>query len=130
MKVIDPGHKYELATLDGGLPQILTFVKRHDPKNPQRFPGNFESHPGTTLQNVLRVLLERFRYLDTQIPCLPNKVCILQLRLVLWLLEFRAARRHGRSYWKSPSFAEKAPMCIRCGHTVCHHKQDRYRMDE
>jgi hypothetical protein len=124
MKTIDPGHKYELATLDGGLPQTLTFVKRHDEENPDRFPGNTESHPGTTLQNVIRALLERFRYLQNQHACLENAICITFLRLSLWLLEFRAARRHGKFYLKSITFSENAPMCVKCGHTFCNHKYD------
>lgn len=122
MKVLDAGHKYELATLDGGFPQVLTFVKRHDEENPTRFPGNRDSHPGTTIQNVLRALLERFRYLQRQHACLENVACIFCLRLSLWLIEFRAARRHRRFFIRSLSFAEHAPMCIKCGHTLCNHK--------
>jgi hypothetical protein len=122
MKVIDSGHDYELATLDGGFPQRLTFVKRHSVEDPMKFPGNTESHPGTTLQNVIRATLERFRYLHRQIWAVENLICIGMLRLALWLLEFRAARRHGRTYFKSLRFAETEPMCIKCGHTVCNHK--------
>ena len=36
MKVLDPGHKYELAVLDGDLPVILTYAKRIGDK----YPGN------------------------------------------------------------------------------------------
>lgn len=122
MKVIDSGHKYELNTLDGGFPQTLTFVKRHSVEEPEKFPGNFESYPGTTLQNVIRALLERFRYLHNQVWSLENLICILFLRLTLWLLEFRAARRHGKLYLKSLKYSEVTPMCIKCGHTFCHHK--------
>lgn len=121
MQVIDPGHHYELATLDGGFPQQLVFVKRHSVEEPWRYPGNYESHPGTTLQNVMRALLERLRYLQGQIWAPENALIIGGLRLSLWLLEFRAARRHNRSYWHGLRFAEHAPMCAKCGHTDCRH---------
>lgn len=119
MKVIDRGHIYELESLDGGESQRLVFVKRFDPKDPSRFPGNFNAHPGTTLQNVIRALLERMRYLQGQIWCVENFIGIPLLRIALWLLEFRAARRHGRFFTHGLSFAENARMCPRCGHTDC-----------
>lgn len=121
MKVIDRGHIYELASLDGGAPQTLVFVKRFDPKDPSRFPGNFNAHPGTTLQNVIRALLERMRYLQGQIWCVENFIGIPLLRIVLWLLEFRAGRRHGKFYVHRLKFSEVAPMCQNCGHTDCKH---------
>lgn len=129
MKVIDRGHVYELGTLDGGVPQKLVFVKRFDPKDPSRFPGNFNAHPGTTLQNVIRALLERFRYLQGQIWCVENCVAIRMLRIVLWLLEFRASRRHGKFYAHSITFAEVTPMCPECGHTDCKHKATSHSAD-
>jgi hypothetical protein len=121
MKVIDKGHKYELLTLDGELRQELRFVKRHDPVRPWRFPGNTESYPGTTLQSVIRALLERMRYLQNQIWSAENSLIISMLRFSLWLLEFRAARRHKRFYWFGWDYAESAAMCRICGHTVCKH---------
>lgn len=127
MKVIDPGHIYSLASLDGECDQELRFVKRFDPSNTSRFPGNHNAHPGTTMQNVLRALLERLRYVQNQIWCPENCVGILCLRVALWLLEFRASRRHGRFYFKSITFAEKAPMCPECGHTFCKHPQKQER---
>lgn len=121
MQILDQGHKYELATLDGGLPQTLTFVKRHDEENPQKYPGNENSYPGTTMQNVIRALLNRFRYVNKQHGCLENIIAIQCLRFTLWLLEFRAARRHRKLLLKSFSFVEFKPMCIKCGHTFCKH---------
>jgi len=119
MKVLDPGHRYELASLDGEHRQVLQFVKRCDPKNPGRYPGNQNAYPGTTMQNVIRALLERMRYVQRQQWCVENVVGIVALRVALWLLEFRAARRHGRFYWRSLRFAETAEMCPSCGHTDC-----------
>lgn len=124
-KVLDPGHFYELLTLDQkGVPwvQQLRFVKRCDLFQPERYPGNYCAYPGTTLQSVLRCLCERVRYLQNQISCPENVLVLFFLRAAIWLLEFRAARRHKRSYFRGLNFAEQAPMCPDCGHTGCKHR--------
>lgn len=118
---LDAGHRYVLPSLDGEVRSVLQFVKRHDPLHPERFPGNTNSYPGTTLQAVIRVLLSRLDYLQGQIWCVENAIVRRLLHLCLWLLEFRAARRHGRGYWHSPNFAATDPMCAKCGHTACGH---------
>ena len=124
-KILDPGHRYSLLLLDGdGKPETLTFVKRCDLCNPARFPGNYNSYPGTTLQSVIRCLIDRINYLQNQIWSLENVFIRFFLKSCLWLLEFRAARRHGRTYFKSLKFASEAPMCEKCGHTVCEHEKD------
>jgi hypothetical protein len=125
MIVLDDGHKYELATLDGGFPQQLTFVKRHSVEEPDKFPGNFNSYPGTTLQNVIRALLNRMRYLNGQVWSFENTFILCFLKVSLWLLEFRAARRHGKFYLRGLDFAENEPMCVKCGHTFCKHKNEK-----
>jgi hypothetical protein len=122
MKVIDRGHKYELLTLDGELHQELQFVQRICYNDPKKFPGNRFVWPGTTLQSVIRALLERVRYLDNQHSCFENWLIIKFLRGCLWLLEFRAARRHKRMYLAGFDFAEYEPMCPKCGHTICEHR--------
>lgn len=118
-EVIDPGHQYRLGTLDGCLEQVLTFVKRCDPEHPERFPGNTNSYPGTTLQCVMRVLVDRVTYLQNQIPCAENEDIIALLRQCLFLLETRAARRHGHTYHHLSVYAQTAPLCPQCGHTDC-----------
>lgn len=121
MKVIDNGHKYKLLTLDGKLNQTLTFVKRHDPEDPSRFPGNTGSYPGTTLQSVLRVCLDRMNYLNKQIPCDQNIQIINNIQNSIFLLEVRAAQRHGLNpNCISQYDACFGPMCETCGHTKCH----------
>jgi len=117
-KVLDPGHKYELFCLDGKLKQILQFVKRTDP-DPTKFPGNFDAYPGTTIQSVVRCLLDRVRYLDNQIPHRNNRAIERKLLEILWLLEDRAAERHGRDFDYRPGDMDQMPMCPHCGHVVC-----------
>lgn len=115
VKTTDPGHEYHLRDLDGTGVQRLRFVKRFGSK----FPGNTSAYPGTTSQAVIRCLIDRTRYLQLQLWAIENVFILQMLRIVLWLFEFRAARRHGIFYWKSLSFAETAAMCKTCHHTVC-----------
>ena len=92
MRVIDPGHEYMLECLDGNDYVHLKFVKREG----DGYPGNVGSHSGTNIQEVLRALIDRVKYLDNQIPCENNKWILSHLRKSLQELEDRAALRHGR----------------------------------
>ncbi len=114
MKILDPGHKYELQSLDGGKPQLKIFVKREGPN----FPGNIGSYPGSNLQENWRADLNRLRYLWEQKPCVETENAILYVRLALWELEKRAARIHGRSEPTSKE-AEFGKTCVECGHVKC-----------
>ncbi len=123
MRVIDPGHQYELATYDGdGTPETLTFVKRNDP--PEKYPGNDSAYPGTLIQEVVRALLERVRYLDNQDYCPENTIIAGNLVQVLYLLESRAYRRHGGSDFANQiaiEDVEREEVCLICGHILCPH---------
>lgn len=123
IKEIDAGHRYLLKSLDGDSTQQLQFVKRVDKNNigGGKFPGNYESYPGTTLQSVLRCLILRLKYLQWQIPCKENSIIIFCLKFSIWLLEIRAAKRHHRRYYHGLNFASSSKMCLRCGHTDCEH---------
>lgn len=116
MKVLDPGHQYELHALDGfDAFEILTFVKREGPG----FPGNVGSYPGTTVQEVCRALIDRLQYVDKQIYDIRNGFCIQFLKSIIWLLERRAAERHGRELKAGLREIESLPFCERCGHVEC-----------
>ena len=119
MTVIDPGHDYYLDLLDGGIGRLaqtrLTFVKREGPG----YPGNVGSHPGVNLQEVLRALIDRVKYLDRQIACSENRAVLLNLRAALHFLEVRAARRHNRPIPRFPEANELSPFCHKCGHVGC-----------
>lgn len=119
MEVLDPGHEFALRRLDEWLPETyttLTFVKREGPG----YPGNVGSHGGTTTQEVLRALIKRAQYVDMQIPDPNNALVISHLRESIWLLEERAARRHGRA-WGLQELAgiEDLPTCEKCNHIGC-----------
>lgn len=115
MRVIDPGHAYELPSLDGNAPQRLVFVKRCG----AGYPGNVGHHPGTTMQEVLRAMIERASYVNGQIACPETEAAIGLLQGALVLFELRAARRHGREPKATVAELVDGPTCPRCGHVGC-----------
>lgn len=92
MRIIDPGHAYELLSLDGYEERYLVFVQRHGPN----YPGNTKSHPGTTMQDVLHCLVDRAKYVNNQFPCLETELVLRHFEAALVLLEMRAARVKGK----------------------------------
>lgn len=121
MQVADAGHYYLLHELDVhpdafGCVQSLTFVKREG----EGYPGNVGSHPGTTVQEVLRACINRVKYCEHQIPAPENKETILCLRSAILFLEIRAAKRHGRELKMRAGWdIENDPTCPTCGHVQC-----------
>lgn len=116
MKVLDPGHVYVIAEYDGGGTQNLRFMKREGPG----YPYNEGSHPGTNCQEILRVLIDRVKYLQRQVPCAENEIILGSLRSVLIAFESRAARRHGRELMLPFNQSiEDVKSCPRCGHINC-----------
>lgn len=117
MRVLDPGHSYELEQLDTGkLLQLLHFVKREG----EKYPGNVGSHGGVTTQEVLRVLINRTRYVNNQIYFIENEWVIDNLQWSLYYLENRAAAASG---FEMKGFdvgkIETYPTCSTCGHIWC-----------
>ena len=117
MKVIDPGHFYELNGFDGGRQLVLRFMKRVG----EGYPHNTEPpYPGTNCQEVIRALIDRVKYLNMQIPHPQNDVILEGLRAALTAFEVRAAERHGREF-KAMEMIENEPSCLACGHIGCVH---------
>lgn len=115
-KIIDPGHKYQLNHLDGDDWEILTFVKREGDK----YPGNKGHYEGTNIQEVMRVLIDRLKYLNNQDFDSRNLAIIRRLRDSIWFLESRAAERHQRELnYYHPEHIEDVEVCKRCGHIGC-----------
>ena len=114
MRCLDKGHLYEVGALDGGSAQVLRFVKREG----SLYPGNTGHYGGTIMQEVLRVLANRSRYVNAQIPCWETWLATYLLRFCIWLFERRAARRHGR---RVPTLraAEFGWTCRACLHVGC-----------
>lgn len=83
MKVIELGHVFELDHLDGNGKSTLRFVNRN--------PGC--EREGTTNQEVLRALISRVQFLDSQIHWPLNEEIIHHLRMSIALHEARALIR-------------------------------------
>lgn len=122
MKVLDEGHDYLLENYDGSGTQRLTFMKREGPG----YPFNVGYYPGTNCQEVLRVLLNREKYLNKQIPCDDNLRIIAHLRRSFLEFERRGAIRHGDielyplQLWDVDDVpVENIPHCQVCGHIRC-----------
>ena len=120
MDISEPGHIFNLDVLDGNIQETLTFVQRDDP--PDKYPGNIGHHPGTTMQEVLRALISRVKYLDNQIPCWQNKRLLNHLREGIEILEDRNAEKKGYSIYKKVGETrdiEDIPTCPECLHIGC-----------
>lgn len=127
MRVIDPGHEYELDHLDEQhsrtMSQVgrLKFVKRLG----EKYPGNQPpAHPGVTTQEVLRALIDRVEHVSAQDGeyGVHNVSVLSDLRHALWSLEARAARRAGdfdRLNGVLVHRIEEEPTCRTCGHIRC-----------
>lgn len=116
MKILDAGHKYLLDSLDGGTPQLLTFVKREG----ENFPFNVGAYSGTNAQEVIRALIDRTKFLLSQKPCAETQCAFHSLESALLFYELRAARRHGRQLdlYDVQQLVHETP-CPKCGHIRC-----------
>ena len=65
MRVLDPGHRYALRHLDGDGETVLQFVNREG----EKYPGNAGACEGTTMQEILRALIDRAAYVNGQASC-------------------------------------------------------------
>jgi len=83
MKVIEPGHIYQLQHLDGSGAGILVFVNRE--------PGT--EHEGVQTQEILRALIDRTQHCDACLRWDGNDKIIHHLRMALALHESRAIER-------------------------------------
>lgn len=116
MKIIDPGHVYDLWQLGSEAPQRLTHVKRSGGAVTYS-----EEWPGVQTQEVLRAEIDRCKYLNSIIDCVETLDAIWHLRMALFMFEVRAWRRkqeglnrqqpehddtaHARP-WRDPPYAD------------------------
>ncbi len=88
MKIINPGHIYELRQLGDDKTQVIKFVKRSS-----RAVQHPEEWPGLQTQEVLRALIDRTIFLDNILPCKETEEALKCLRFALYFYEVRAYRR-------------------------------------
>lgn len=115
MRVLDAGHRYALRHIDGDGEEILQFVKREGPG----YPGNVGHCPGTTMQENLRVLIDRALYVNAQISDVHTKAAIQHMMKAIYEFEVRAALRHNRLPPDNEIIATYGEVCVRCGHVSC-----------
>lgn len=91
--VLDPGHGYVLYDqplnneIRGGA-QELHFLKRSG-----RIIKHDSENAGLLSQTVLRVLIDRTKYLNELLPCDETSNALYHLRMALFMYEARAYRR-------------------------------------
>lgn len=88
MKVLDPGHVYELRQLGDNNTQIIKFIKRSGGAVQYA-----EEWTGMQTQEVLRALIDRTKYLYDILPCKETTEAIRHLQMALYWYETRALRR-------------------------------------
>ncbi len=115
MKVITPGHKYELNHfenygLEGCPVQTLQFIEKVPANDPSvlkreglpnyRLPDQnslVTVNDGTTNEEVLRVLIDRMNHLQGKFPCRENAIVITKLEECLMWLNKRTDDRKARN---------------------------------
>lgn len=95
MKTITTGHKYELASFEGGPAQTLQFIEKVPSKDP--LAALVTINDGTTNEEVLKVLIDRLQYLNGKFPCRENALVITKLEESLMWLNKRTADRQARN---------------------------------
>lgn len=116
MKVIEPGHVYELRNVDGDNTQTIRFVRRRGDEA-TLLPAD-ERDEGILTQELLRVAIDRTLYLNAEAPCPENVEIVNNLRSCISLYEARAARR---TIEKQPMI-ERTDVCEICQHVLCDHR--------
>lgn len=93
MECTEEGYAYELDNIQSIHTQEIVFLKKI---------GEEVIHDGTTNEEVVEMLIDRMKYLDTKFPCLENKMVIVKLEeSVAWLANARshamyeAGKHHG-----------------------------------
>lgn len=87
MRVLDPGHKYELDNLLADTKTILQFMK-----DPSLHGGS--GYDGPTCQEVLRAMIDRVQVLDAERRWSGNDSIIFHMRMAIAGFEARAILRH------------------------------------
>lgn len=96
MKVITPGHTYELAQFEGSASQTIQFIHK-EPKEGGEAGYLQTISDGTTNEELLSVLIDRMQFLQAKFPCRENALVITKLEESLMWLEKRTADRKKRN---------------------------------
>jgi len=97
MRVTIEGHSY-LLDASNGTTQPLDFIRKENCDGALVLVAN-----GTTTEEVLRVLIDRMKYLQNSVPSIENVIVITKLEEALRWLEMRTADRIARNVEATPS---------------------------
>jgi hypothetical protein len=91
MKILAPGHKYELENVGGEGVQQIQFIEKVKSGDDLKIVQN-----GTTTEEVISILIDRIKFLQVQLPCDENEVVISNLEGALTELQKRTEDRQAR----------------------------------
>jgi hypothetical protein len=94
MKILTPGHKYELINFESpeSPGQVIQFIQ----KTYAGYGPLQTEHDGTTNEELLRVLIDRLRTMGEKLPCRENSIAITKCEEALLWLEKRTRDRKER----------------------------------
>lgn len=97
MKIITPGHTYELSNFENKeqIGQTLQFIHK-EPITPDSKELETISD-GTTNEELIEVLIDRMQFLQNKIPCRENAIVLTKLEESLMWLNKRTQDRIKRN---------------------------------
>ena len=135
MHVLTPGHHYALTEYKAKEDNTPTYTERYihfQLRVGVGYPGNEgPARDGINCQEIIRMLIDRVKYLQGQIWCFENEEILREQRASLMHFENRAAARRGDQYYKDfrerwfdmqmekSTYIEDIPACEICGHILC-----------
>ncbi len=95
MKVIIPGHRYEVENFEQKeYGQIIQFI--HKKPKEEGSAELITLSDGTTTEELIETVIDRMKYLQEQFPCKENACCITHLQEGLHWLHERTRDREKR----------------------------------
>ena len=98
MKILTPGHKYELSNFELIPPdqshQTIQFIEKLPNSLDQSMLETVSN--GTTNEEVIAMLIDRMQFLQEKFPCRENAIVITNLEESLMWLNKRTADREAR----------------------------------
>jgi hypothetical protein len=93
MRVITPGHVYELQSFEPGDAQVLHFIEKKQKDDSTEL---VTVKNGTTNEEVLEMMIDRLRFLSGVVPSRETSLAISKLQEALFWLNERTRDRETR----------------------------------
>jgi hypothetical protein len=96
MKVLKEGYSYSLKNFESGTEaQRIDFINKKPVSEGDKILETIQD--GTTNEELLKVLIDRMKFLQGKFPCKPNAIVITNLEESLMWLEERTRDRTSRN---------------------------------